>query len=482
MSNINDLLFKTAGFGFAIKDDWEVVEKAISAGHTYGGTDQTGGASMRVEYLDNTLADLAEKKRQIVFMNDIAKRQATSTVVEYVQKSALGFDRDGGWVDEGELPPEDDPSYARKVALIKYLGTTRSITLVQQLTRNIVQQNAESIETGIMWVMKQLERYSFKGNAKLGFNGNEFVEPDGLETYIERDASADHVINNYGDAILEEQIRDAGQVIVGYNGFATHAYLPQPIKEDYCKAYLPHYYVTQDGSKDRSFGYRAKELTTEGGDYALRGLYLYNGLTREQPPTTVSTNAPTPLPTVSVALQAATDGKWDQSLGVTASLSGSVSYRVTLGNKYGESSYVASSAQAITNADIAKNVRVTITNPGTSYGQSPTYAAIYRQDTNGDGSISTWGCVKRLSLTSLTVGGTAVTWDDNGTDMPGTYRAWVGSMDPMVIRHEELLRISNIVMPKVAFANRNAIATFCAQVCRIPVHWTMIKNIGRRTT
>jgi hypothetical protein len=52
---------------------------------------------------------------------------------EYNQIQSYGSNPDGGWMDEGDLPESDDSSYERKFSVVKYIGTTRSVTHVMSL-------------------------------------------------------------------------------------------------------------------------------------------------------------------------------------------------------------------------------------------------------------------------------------------------------------------------------------------------------------
>jgi len=48
-----------------------------------------------------------------------------NTVEEFNQIQSYGVNPDAGYIDEGDLPSEDDTTYERKFSVIKYLGTTR---------------------------------------------------------------------------------------------------------------------------------------------------------------------------------------------------------------------------------------------------------------------------------------------------------------------------------------------------------------------
>lgn len=467
-------LFDSNGFGHLSSNDFDELRKAVSTGYDIGGTSQTGGGAMRIESLDSTLSVLTERERQIVFLKRCPRAPATSTALEYAQRTALATEH-GGWYAEGELPDERDDSYARKAAFIKYAGTVKNVTLPAQLTQHVVDQVQEATEAGTMWVSRLLERFMFKGDSKLGLSSTEGYEIDGIERYIERDAHATtgkHVVNLWGRALEEADLQDAGQTIIDYHGIATDIFLPTQVLQDYALSYLPafqHRPSDQQAGK-LSVGYALKTLNSVVAEYSFNPLFLYRGLTLEQPPAASSSRAPGPAPTVTAAVQATATGEWANCLGVDdAAKSGSVEYKVCVANRFGESTAVdpTGGSVAISYANRVNSVRVTITNPAGGYTNAPSFATVYRRDTNYAGTVSDWGCVKRIPLTSVAGSGTLV-WDDDGNDMAGTYRGWMLQMDKSIIAIRELLPFTRIPLPQIALSTRFALVAFLTLVVRDP--------------
>jgi hypothetical protein len=482
-------LFGVSGAGQMTQGDYETLRKALTTGYDIGGTSQVGGGAMRLESLDNTLAILTEREHQLTFQKKLARKPATSTAVEFSQRTALAAEN-GGWLQEGELPEERDDTYARRAAFVKYLGTVKNVTMPAQLAEHVVDNVQEATAAGSMWVARNLERSLFMGDNLLGLSSAEYVEICGLERYIERDAHATsgvHVQNLWGRALEEQDLRDAGQTVVDYHGFATDVFMPTRILEDYALSYLPYFqHRPSDQAADGniSVGFALKKLNTVSGDYAFNPVYLYGGETREVAPVTISARAPAPAITCTAVIAATGTASWENSLGIeVAADSGSVSYTVSVRNQYGGATAVAPTggAVAISFANRVNSVRITITNPAGGYTQAPTHAAIYRRDTNADGDISDWGMVHRISLTSVVGGATGITWDDDGEDMPGTYRCWMGQFSPDLITLRELLPFTRIPLPQIALSTRFALVSFCALVVRDAFKFVQIKNIGRRT-
>jgi len=470
------------GFGAVPAQEFDALQKAIGAGYDVGGTTQTGGGAWRLEFLESTLAVLTETMRQVTFFRDLPKPNARSTAIEYARRTDVGS-RHGGFYRAGELPLSHDAAYDRNVALVKFLGDVREIEMPFLYTDTLVEKRAEVTDTGTMWLVGQLERALFKGNAKLGVNGAEFEEIDGLETFVERDAWADSVINLWGEPLEEGHLKQAGQVVIDARGVANRMYGSNKVIEDFASSYrLQQKY--EGNNAGMVVGSRIDRIETAGGTYIPRTLYLYSGLTKEQPVPSAPDNAPSPAPTVTIALTAAT-AEWGKSLGLTAKGTGSsasVEYQVSYGNRYGEGVPVTSTpaSQAITYAQReTQNVRVTITNPA-AFTNQPTYAAIYRKDTDADGNESDWGCVARVSLANVTPGGTT-TWDDNGENMPGTERCWLGELSENVLHLSQLLPFTRIGLANISLSERFALVMFISFVCRIPNRWVEFRNVGYRT-
>jgi hypothetical protein len=472
------------GFGALAASEFEALRKAISSGYDVGGATQTGGGAWRLEFLENTMAILTHKMKHIVFWNDLPKPTAKSTAVEYSRRVTNGSES-GGWHLEGQLPEGHDATYDRKVALVKYLGDVREITMPFLLSDTLVNQRQETTESGTMWLLRVLERSLFKGNAKLGVASAESVEIDGLETYISRDASASNRINLWGQPIEEGNIRNGGQVIVDAYGNATHVYMPSEVCEDFSQSYTRSQLIslpTPGGGL--TAGMNVNKISTIAGEYDLRPLFLYKGLTREVPVVTAATNAPTPDPSVAITgFTVTTGGNWGNSLGLTdagAGSSASVEYKVAYGNQYGESVAVvtAPTSQTIAFADLAKQVRLTVTNP--VFSSAPTFFSVYRRDTNASGVQSAWGCVARIALASTAAGATQ-TWDDDGSDMPGTYRCWMGELTPDVLHASQLLPFTRIPLPALSLTERFALVVFVSFIMRQPNKWVEFRNVGRRT-
>jgi len=121
------------GFGVTSQSDVDDLNKALTAGQDQnppGSVVAGDGFALRVESLERTLKNTTFKMDHIRFWKAIPKLAAYNTVEEFNQIQSYGENPDSGWIDEGDLPSEDDSRYERKFSVVKYLGTTRRVTHV----------------------------------------------------------------------------------------------------------------------------------------------------------------------------------------------------------------------------------------------------------------------------------------------------------------------------------------------------------------
>jgi hypothetical protein len=110
------------GFGSSSADDLKNLNKALSAGQDQnppGSVTAGDGFALRVESLERTLKNTTYKMEHIRLFKAIPKLAAYNTVEEFNQIQSYGENADAGFIDEGNLPEEDDASYERKFS-VKY--------------------------------------------------------------------------------------------------------------------------------------------------------------------------------------------------------------------------------------------------------------------------------------------------------------------------------------------------------------------------
>ncbi|MFH0957672.1 MAG: hypothetical protein V1897_03125, partial [Pseudomonadota bacterium] len=168
-----------SGFGFSNELELNDLRKALEAG--YATTNQTGGAALRVESLESSLKVVTYNSNHIKLWKKIPKSPAFSTSEEYNQLLSFGQQGAGIFTRDGELPRSRDTSYARRTALVKFLGVTNevthSMTLVHSAHGDVI---ALENQNGILYVLERIEDGLFHGDSSLAFDGESEMW-DGLD-------------------------------------------------------------------------------------------------------------------------------------------------------------------------------------------------------------------------------------------------------------------------------------------------------------
>ena len=206
------------GFGSSSINDVNELTKALSAGYQTSG--QTGGSSLRVESLESSLKVVTFTNKHIKLWKKIPKSAAYSTVEEFNVLSSYGS-TGFGFTREGEIPQSQDSTYTRQTALVKFIGTTRSVThpatLVNPAHGDVI---ALENQNGILWLLERTEDALFHGNSSLAFDG-ESEQFDGLDSLI----SSGNVIDLEGQPLQEADIEEAANQVIESFGYPTDMYL-----------------------------------------------------------------------------------------------------------------------------------------------------------------------------------------------------------------------------------------------------------------
>jgi hypothetical protein len=209
------------GFGQGTLAELAELQKALSVGHLPGNDPAaTSAGSLKVESLERTLKDLEYKEKDLALWKYINKLPAFSTVEEYERLLDYGQDS-GGFIDEGDLPDETDSTYERVAELVKYIGTTRSVTLQAQLVNTLVNNLMKhQMQTGTKWVMRKADRALSFGDANVvpaEFNGLFTLHRNSFTTLnLWQDSQV--VIDLRGAHISEDAMETAAQAIVDFHG------------------------------------------------------------------------------------------------------------------------------------------------------------------------------------------------------------------------------------------------------------------------
>lgn len=473
------------GFGSSSIGDVNELTKALSAGYQTAG--QTGGSALRVESLEASLKVVTFTNRHIKLWKKIPKSPAYSTVEEFNVLSAYGNTGAFGFTREGELPQTQDSTYTRQTALVKFMGTTRSVThpatLVNPAHGDVI---ALENQNGISWLLERVEDSLFHGNSGLAFDG-EAEQWDGLDGLI----AAGNVVDLEGQPLQEADIEEASNLVVESFGYPTDMFLGTRAMSDLVKTFYPRERVHLPAPSDGKVGMSITSMSTQAGDIEFNpDVFLRQG---KQPPAAgTSANAPAAPAQALTAVGATTAAEWAKSIGAAPAANNFFCYGVTACNRFGESaprlSVVAgplsqgiqlSPAQAIAGNPIT----VTTTNPAIVGANPPEYFIIYRtrpQATNAMVTdMSQYSEIARVRCTTQAGAGVNAVFTDNNAIMPFTETAYLGQLTPSVLTFRQLAPLMKMDLAVLAPAYRWMVMLYGTPILFAPAKWIRLTNIGR---
>ena len=463
------------GFGIDNPGNVQELAKALEAGYQI--TNQTGGSSLRVESLEGSLKVLTHTAHHIKFWKKIPKSPAYSTVEEYNQLIDYGSDA-FAFVQEGELPPTQDTSYARRTSLVKFIGSTREVThpmtVVHPAHGDVI---ALENQNGILWLLERIENALFKGDSSLAFDG-ESEQWDGLDALIDPTS----FIDLEGQPIQEADVEEGANVLVENFAYPTDMWLGTRVASDLVKTFYPKERIQLPAPQNGMVGLSVNSIMTQAGVMELNPDVFLKRLPSPSAGAT-SANAPAAPASIASALVAASDGDFNK--GAPAGTN-NYAYVVTAANRFGESAPVLAAASTdITQAekDGADHITLTITNPGAIGAFPPEYFRIYRTRPQAAGaavpaSLSSYSLVLQVPATSQAAAG-VTTVNDVNFRLPFTEIAYMGEMTPSVLTFRQLLPMLRMDLAVLAPAFRWMILLYGTPILFAPKKWLRYINVGR---
>jgi len=436
--------------------------KALGTGTANTSTYVQGGAPFRVQSLEGILKVVTYQDRNIVFWKDIPKLQAFNTVEEYNQLTSYGS-TGSGFFSEGGLPTEDDSTYVRQTALVKFMGTTgvvtHPLTLVRSAHGDVIGREAKN---RTLWLLQRVEEALFGGNSAI----NPFAF-DGLEKQVVTANAAsqlqENVIDLRGAALDEETSENLSRVVADNFGTLTTLYAGNKVLTDLSKQILPNgRFSLPYGDKEGRLGYRVRFFDSQVGSYELKpNVFLKAGgpcPTVADAGTSATGTIVNPLLVGGIAKSAIT-----QTSQFTAGAT--YSYRISSIGAAGETVPSGQLAQAV--AGSTECVQLVITNVTGATGYK-----VYRAPAG-----TTTG---HLLMTTIpaTVGATT-TFVDANADLPGTSKAYGVMIDPdQGLAFKQLAPLMKMDLATVAASYRFMVLLYGVPIVYSPLKQVVIKNIG----
>lgn len=451
------------GMGAATSDQLSDLMKSLKAGQDQNdpGVSAGQGFPLRVESLDRTLRNVTYRAEHIRLWKTLPKLAEYNTVTEYNQLSSYGQGMEG-WIDEGELPSETDATYERKVALIKYMGVTKSVSHVMSLVKpahgNVL---AQETVNGTLWLLERLERALFKGDSSL-----DSVQFDGFETQIRASSPAGNIFDMRGRTMTEDDLIDAALTVQDAPNYGrpTHLFLNPKAKADLVKTFFPKArWETMGAPKDGKVGLDIKGFTSPAGDIMFEpDIFMDDG----GGPTaavaaTVTGQAAPDVSTISVPPAAA-----GSAGSFAADDAGDYIYLIQGVNRFGRSATVTSAA-----VTVAATNSVTMTvNHGTV---APSWWEVYRSAKDGAA-----GTAKLIAKINYVAGATQVLTDTNST-VAGTTNAILFQMNLEALSWKQLAPMVKVPLATINTSIRWMQLLYGTPVLYTPGKIAMFENIGR---
>ena len=467
------------GFGTSTLGDVNELSKALSAG--YQVSNQTGGSALRVESLESSLKVVTFTNKHIKLWKKIPKSPAYSTVEEYnvlSQYGSQGF----GFTREGELPQDQDSTFTRQTALVKFIGTTRAVThpatLVNPAHGDVI---ALENQNGILWLLERVEDSLFHGNSALAFDG-EAEQWDGLDTMI---ANA-NVVDLEGQPLQEADIEEASNLVIESFGYPTDIFLGTRAMSDLVKTFYPRERVSLPAPQEGKVGLSITSMATQAGTIEFNpDVFIRQG--KQPPAAATSANAPaTPAIVQAVTPAAGATGSWAKSQGAGAAFYG---YALTSCNRFGESAPVLGGLSiTVSAASNAANQVMTInmTNAAVVGANPPEYFILYRTTAQALNTavvdITQYSEIARFAAPTQAAGAATVgAFNDDNAIMPFTETAYLGELTPSVLTFRQLAPLMRMDLAVLAPAYRWMVLMYGTPILFAPRKWVRMTNIGRLT-
>lgn len=332
------------------------LQKAMEAGDVTGmqtlGRTDVPGATLKVEDLENTLKVLTFKESDIKLWKRIKKLPAFNTVEEYNQQVEYGTDG-YSFVDEGGLPEDDSPIYKRQAQLVKFMGTTRSVShpaqLVSTVVGNLIDQE---IKNGTLKLLRDVDRALWFANSNIcrqEFNGYREQQIEAIGTHADWNNS-DAVIDLRGQSLTETILENGALNIITNNGEGNLLMCPPQVLSAFKNSLLDQkkiYVGTSEQNPTVASGLQTQKYLSQFGFIDLEFDKFLAHTNRYKTITASATSAKAPSAPVADGTTPAAAVTDASNLMFADEQSGSYSYAVSAINKYGESQLVALGSSAI---------------------------------------------------------------------------------------------------------------------------------------
>jgi len=456
------------GFGSTSGQQLGDLTKALNVGQEInapGAVVAGDGFALRVESLERTLRSTTYRMDHIRLWKQVSKLAAFNTVEEHGMLDSFGENPDGAWMDEGDLPEEESSTVRREYSVVKYIGTTRSVshvsTMIKPAYGSVLSQETVN---GTMHLLRVIERALFYARSDLSA-----LQFDGFEKLLEDNLPATHKIDLRGAPLSEDVLIDAGLTVsdAPTYGRMTDLYCTPKVHADLVKTFFPkERYDLFTKRSDGMIGLDISGFTSPSGPVRFQpDVFITDGGAPNAAALGDAAKIPS-APTVSSAPTTPVEA----TAQFTADDAGDYFYFVVAANRYGKAAAIdlVAGPTAVT---VAAGDKVTFgLTPG---AVQPDWWEIYR--TAKDGAAGSERLILRIPHTA---GAGEETIDDLNAVLPYTSSAFGFQMNTEAMSVKQLAPMLKIPLATIDTSIR------WAQVCYlVPVIYSnkhiLFQNVGR---
>jgi len=451
--------------GVGSSQDLNELRKALSAGQDINPPAVASGEGfpLRIESLEKTLKFVTYRMDDVRLWRNLSKLPAFNTVEEYNRLREYGASDTGAFIQEGDLPESEDSKYSREFTVIKFMGTTRSVTHVMSLVRPATGGSVIAQETvnGTAHLLKQIERALFLGDSSL------IPEQwDGLDKQIRDGAPAENIIDLRGAPLSEDVLNDGALTVktAPNYGRPTDLYCSDGAYSDLAKGFYPAQRVNLQpaGWQDGMVGMSIKGFHSMVGPIMLNpDVFLESGGPANA--SAVGAAGKRPATPTEGAAPAAAPNAASQFI---ASDAGDYRYKVVAINRYGKSAPLVMSGPVTVAAGDRVSMDITAGSP------APTAYEVYRSPKDGAAGS------EKLAF-SVASAGASTTINDDNADLPGTSSAYLIQQNLEFFSFKQLAPLSKIPLATVDTSIRFMILLYGALTVYAPGKGLIYKNVGR---
>jgi hypothetical protein len=454
------------GFGSTSNEQVFDLQKALRAGQAINrpsSADPGDGFTLKPESLERTLYNVTFRMEHVKLWRALDKIPAYNTVEEFSRLLEYG-NGIAAFIDEGELPSEQDSTYERAVDVVKYMGTTRRVTHVMQTVRtHIGSAVAQETVNGTMWLLERIERALFYGNSSLV--PQEF---DGIFTLLENLLPTDNVFDLRDQSMSQDFVEEGAHVVraAPNYGMPTDLWMSMGVYSDLARTFYPTQRSALPAGSDGTVGFVVDRMRTQGGLIRFNpDVFIQPGQAAIAAGLGDASKRPAP-PVVGTASAGAPAGG-EVSL-FTADDAGDYRYRVALRNRFGISTPVDVNGGA--GITVAAGQKVTI--PVTNGSPAGTAIIIYRSPK--DGTLA-----DAREMVQVPVSGPTTNVGDLNADLPGTTKACLLQQNRESWVIKQLSPMTRMPLAQIDTSTRWAQVIYLVLTLHTPRKNILYKNVGR---